>query len=219
MSNQAFLDIYQCIALRAPILLIPSNETKRKVMKTTDTITTRFDILKGIMFVCLLFGFVIMANAQNEADSIAPWESSIKLNGPRLGITYVGPGDAADILDTVYNADPFITQFGWQFENRLFTLENGTSGVIEYILLVGGLDQGLFLPNATVLAGLRTGKGWEFGAGPNLSLAGPGFAFGVGYTFKSENIFFPVNMGFVRSKSGYRVSLLVGFNARKKMTR
>lgn len=61
----------------------------------------------------------------------------LKLSGPRIGVTYV-TGDLADRLDEELDAAPVITQFGWQFETRLFTTDQGLSGLTELVPLLGG---------------------------------------------------------------------------------
>lgn len=123
----------------------------------------------------------------------------IHYNGPRVGFTLIGSGSAKDrLLENGYT--PFITQYGWQFENRIFNLGGGTSGLVEWVFLVGGLEKGLFLPSASMLIGIRDGKkGIEFGFGPNLSVSGVGMAFAVGGSFKSEKMYFPVNLAVVPS--------------------
>jgi hypothetical protein len=143
-----------------------------------------------------------------------PAVQPIRLAGPRIGATFIGPGEARDNLQNRLGAQPFITQFGWQFETRFFTLSDGSTGVFEFIPLVGGLEQGLFLPSASALVGFRGPEGLEFGFGPNLSLAGPGVVFALGVNFKSQEINFPVNFAVVASPSGARISLLIGFNVR-----
>ncbi|MBS4014579.1 MAG: hypothetical protein KGZ97_12630 [Bacteroidetes bacterium] len=140
----------------------------------------------------------------------------IKLSGPRLGVTYVSPGELADNLDSRYGMHPFFTQFGWQFEYRYFTLENGTSGLVELVALLGGMDQGVIFPSASLMIGLRNAQGLEFGFGPNISPSGSALVFAVGVTAQSQNINFPINFAVVPSNKGIRFSLLVGFNARKK---
>src|SRR3954467_9440515 len=102
------------------------------------------------------------------------------------------------------------TQFGWQFEKRLFTLANGVSGVVEFVPLIGGLDMGKFIPSASVLLGARLKNGIEFGAGPNLAIYnGPditggtstsanfGVVFATGFSVKSGKVNFPINIAFV----------------------
>ncbi len=160
-----------------------------------------------------------------------------KFSGPRIGVTGITSGTSADYI-TDKGKTPFVTQFGWQFEERLFTLNNGISGILEFVPLVGGIEQGMFLPSANFLIGLRGGvkKSFEFALGPNLSLSGLGMVFAAGTNFKSGKVNFPINLAIVPSvgsiktnydsktgattkqhiETGWRISLMVGFNSRKK---
>jgi hypothetical protein len=141
-------------------------------------------------------------------------QQSIKLGGPRLGFTVVA-GGLADKLKEDHDINPFLTQFGWQFETRIFTTSKGLTGLAEFIPLVGGLEQGTFITSLSALVGLRGPKGFELGVGPNVSVAGTGLVIAVGTNFQSEGINFPVNLAVVPSKDGMRASLLFGFNSRK----
>lgn len=156
---------------------------------------------------CCLNGFLVFA--QSSPEPVEP----VKLSGPRVGLTYITPGALAAGLKENFNADPILTQFGWQFETRYFALPNGVAGLVEFIALVGGLEQNLFLPSLSFLIGLRNANGLEFGFGPNLSLAGAAFVLAVGTNFKSGQLNIPVNVAVVPSSDGARVSLLLGFNA------
>lgn len=173
-----------------------------------------------------------------------------RFGGPRVGLTYISPGTSADYLASI-GKQPLITQFGWQFEGRLFTVDGNTQGMIEFVPLIGGMEQGLFIPSASVLLGVRFGekRAYEFGIGPNFSVAkdyrkettgSMGVVLAFGTSFKSGNINFPVNIAFVPSvgsmhnewdqannhempnaqkikyNTGWRLSLIVGFNNRKK---
>jgi hypothetical protein len=166
-------------------------------------------IISTIILFCGLI-FTLPVQAQMEIAEI----QTINLNGPRLGMTYIGPGEFADRLDNDFGVSPFITQFGWQLETRFFTLPNGVGGVIEAIGLIGGLEQNVFLPSASVLIGLRGARGFEFGVGPNLSLAGAALVIAGGITLQTNNINFPINFAVVPSNKGVRISILFGFNAR-----
>lgn len=168
-------------------------------------------IKKTTFLFCLLSTFAL--NAQHDSIKIIP---AINLNGPRVGLTYITGGVLADKLYSEMNINPLITQFGWQFESRYFTLPSGTAGLIEGVILVGGLEQGVFLPTGSFLIGLRNAAGLEFGFGPNLSLAGVGFVISAGITFRTNDINFPLNIAVVPSSKGVRISLLAGFNARRK---
>jgi hypothetical protein len=146
----------------------------------------------------------------------AAQQQSLKLSGPRLGFTILSQKYIDHIksdFDTDVNA--FMTQFGWQFETRVFTLDNGTSGLFEFVPLVGGLEQGKFLPSLSALIGIRGAKGLEFGIGPNVSLSGAGLVLAAGTNFQSQGVNFPVNLAVAPSNDGMRFSLLFGFNSRK----
>jgi hypothetical protein len=145
----------------------------------------------------------------------APAFEEIHLNGPRLGITVL-TGGVASKADRELSVNPFLTQFGWQFETRIFRMPNGTAGLLEIVPLIGGLEQGKFLPSLSALIGIRGPKGLEFGLGPNVSPAGAHIALAVGTSFRSNGINFPVNFAVVPGDGGARFSLLVGFNSRTR---
>ncbi|WP_192820142.1 hypothetical protein [Rufibacter sp. LB8] len=138
---------------------------------------------------------------------------NIKLGGPRIGFTFI-TGDLASELKEEHSISPFLTQFGWQFETRVFTTSSGFSGLAEVIPLVAGMEQGKFLPSVSALFGFRAPKGFELGLGPNLSMTGSALVVAVGTNFQSEGINFPVNLAVVPNKDGMRFSLLFGFNSR-----
>jgi hypothetical protein len=176
----------------------------------------------------------------------APVEQRLRYSGPRIGVTFLGPGESTDKMNEIFNRNinPVISQFGWQFETRFFTLDNGAQGLVEFVPLVGGLEQGLFIPSATAMVGFRTPKGYEIGVGPTISLGGPGIVFAAGTSFRSGKIVFPVNLAFIPSVTksysetteyiynaqtgmsephivpaykeytGFRVTLTIGFNSR-----
>ncbi len=158
----------------------------------------------------------------------------LKFSGPRIGFTVIGQGSTSDYIKDELGKKPFVTQFGWQLETRVFTLDNGTSGLFEWVALIGGVEQGMFLPSVSGLFGVRNKKGYEIGMGPNLSVSGLAMVFAVGTSFRSENVYFPVNLAVVTSvarkvekmdpdgnyydfieHTGVRIGLTVGFNTRK----
>ena len=78
-----------------------------------------------------------------------------KLSGPRFGFTYITDGSLMyniNDLPNVSKANPLIAQFGWQFEKQ-FECGN-TAGIVEFIPLIGGFEQGLFLPSFSTLVEL-----------------------------------------------------------------
>ena len=187
---------------------------------------------KIILATALSLVVVICANAQVE-----------KLAGPRVGVTYISAGSTADFLRQGFKDDgegiygstgsAFTTQYGWQWETRFADGGGNVVGIVEWIALVAGMEQGKFLPSLTSVIGIRTASGFEIGVGPNLSLAGVGMILGFGKNFKSGDLNIPVNLVFspgrqLRSSSSYdafnnpiqeyeynsgaRISLMFGFN-------
>lgn len=144
-----------------------------------------------------------------------PQDLTRELNrsGPRFGLTFLG-GALTDSLQSRHRIDvaPVITQFGWQFERQFASVEGGPVALNEWVLLVGGLDQGAFLPSLSWLVGIRFPNQLEFGVGPNLTPAGVALAWSAGMTFRAGALAVPVNVALVPSKYGMRSSILTGFN-------
>ena len=184
--------------------------------------------MKKILLTLALGLGLLTANAQID-----------RLAGPRIGFTLLTHGSSADFINdrsSEYNTDgtgevytegqkvAFMSQYGWQWETRF--VDNGEiAGLVEWVVVVGGMEQGMFLPAVSSLVGIRTGNGMEAAIGPNLSLSGIGMVFTLGKNFKSGDLNFPVNIAFVPGKSsawgdggeptGARISLIVGFNMSK----
>ena len=148
--------------------------------------------------------------------AVPPVEQAASLSGPRLGFTFLSDGIVGRLKeDAMINVSPVVTQFGWQFEKQFYSTENGPTAVTEWVVLVGGLEQGVVLPSVSWLVGMRTMKGVEFGIGPNITPVGAALAVAAGMTFRAGGLNVPVNLAVVPSKSGVRVSLLAGFNTRR----
>jgi hypothetical protein len=139
----------------------------------------------------------------------------VSLAGPRIGLTFLGDGTLARLRENGLAVSSPVSQFGWQFERRLYTNANGLMAVTEWVPLVAGLEQSQAIPSLSWLVGLRTLQGAEFGVGPNLTPAGAGLALAAGVTFRSGALNVPVNVAVVRTNAGARVSVLSGFNLRQ----
>jgi len=169
----------------------------------------------------LVFVVVVGAGIAREAGAqVLPAQTppeTMSLSGPRVGATFLSDGVRSK-LNSETNAEvgSVISQFGWQKEKRFLSSPTGLTGVTEFVLLVGGMDQGVFLPSFSWLVGMRTVKGIEFAVGPNVTAAGLALAGAAGVTFRTGNLNIPVNLALVPSKSGLRVSLLAGFNSRRR---
>jgi hypothetical protein len=140
---------------------------------------------------------------------------TVNLSGPRIGMTMLSPG-VIETLKTDHDVEvgSLISQFGWQKEKRFLSSPTGFTGVTEFVFLVGGMEQGVFLPSLNWLVGARTAQGIEFAAGPNVTPAGVGLVIAGGLTFQTGNLNIPVNVAVVPSKQGARMSFLIGFNGR-----
>jgi hypothetical protein len=142
---------------------------------------------------------------------------SMSLEGPRIGATFLSPGIRARLRDRrSLDVGSVITQIGWQTEKRFLTSSSGWTGVIEGVVLAGGMEQGVVIPSLNWLMGLRTPTGVEFAIGPNLTAAGIALVAAGGVTFKAGDLNVPVNLAVVPSKEGIRVSMLAGFNWRRR---
>ena len=140
----------------------------------------------------------------------------MSLAGPRIGVTFLDDGVRQKLAERGIDVGFAISQFGWQKEKRFLSSDTGWTGVHEFVLLLGGVDQGVVLPSFNWMVGARTSSGVEFAVGPNLTPAGFALAAAAGVTFRTGNLNIPVNLAVVPSKSGTRISMLAGFNARKR---
>ena len=172
-----------------------------------------------------------------------------QLAGPRVGMTFISEGSTADFLHNGLDyvtedgktyklgetGSAFTTQYGWQWESRFADGGGEVVGIVEWVALVAGMEQGRFAPSLTSVIGARTSSGFEVGCGPSLSLAGVGMVFAIGKNFQSGSLNMPVNLVFMPGKeiesswhndiddsfvdytynSGARISLMVGFNLAK----
>lgn len=120
-----------------------------------------------------------------------PHYNVLNLEGPRMGYSFL-TGDAAQIFkDPVskggYNGYPALFQFGYQFEKQYLN-EGKFQALFEFIPMVSGLDQGLFIPSLTVMNGLRNNiNGIEFAIGPSFNVIKQSKQFQV------DGVWYPAN--------------------------
>lgn len=193
--------------------------------------------------ISILFIFSVLTfNATSQIDN---------LSGPRIGAVFISASPASSFLrgdlalDQTGELPPSYDDFakgsltslyGWQFESRFADGYNVT-GIVEWIVLVAGMEKGKFLPSVSSMVGARLESGLEFAVGPNLSLAGVAMVFGIGYNFKAGDLNLPINLAIVPGRTqtqdpytfidsegvytsvpefeyntGNRISITVGFN-------
>jgi hypothetical protein len=162
---------------------------------------------KTITFICVLT-LASTCFCQTNLDEVD------KLSGPRFGVSYIGTGSTAQVLNRVNtmdslsyanysgSANTMTTQYGWQWETRFADTGGPVVGLVEWVALIAGMEKGLFLPSFSTLVGIRSDNGLEFATGPNLSGSGLGFVFALGYNYKKGDLNLPINIAFVPNKMG-----------------
>jgi len=95
-------------------------------------------------------------------------------NGPRMGLVLVG-GDLEDVLtrsekEGGYDVVPVLSQFGYQFE-KVYLSSGNFQALAEGMILMTGLEQGLFNPSFAFMNGFRNAKtGIEVAFGPSIKM-------------------------------------------------
>lgn len=169
-----------------------------------------------VLAVAAVISFAMPAAAQSVILP-PPAPQEVNLSGPRFGITALSDGVIKDIAARRGIAvPPMISQFGWQAERAFYRNDSGVAAVTEFVVLLGGLEHDLKIPSFTWLVGMRNASGAEFGIGPNFSPAGSALAIAAGVTFRHGYLNVPVNVAVVPSKYGTRISMLTGFNMRRR---
>ena len=182
------------------------------------TADKRLTMRSGTRTFFAAIGLLLAACASAGAQSLPRGVTDVvDMTGPRFGFTVLNQ-ESVDALFEKRNitVKPLVSQFGWQFERRLYTNGDGVTMLMEWIPLVSGLEQGLALPSLNWLVGVRTSSGTEFGLGPNITPLGVGLVAAAGVTVKTGALHVPFNFAIATSESGARVSVMTGFNVRKR---
>ncbi len=109
-------------------------------------------------------------NLKNNPDTYV-----LENDGPRMGFTVFSGSAASRIREGRetggYDAFPMMFQFGYQFEKQYLN-EGRWQALFEFIPMITGIDQGLFIPSLTIMNGFRDNYGgWEIAFGPTLNVA------------------------------------------------
>ena len=173
--------------------------------------------MRVAVLMVLIATLAVPVGAQSQTPDITippPPLKTVSLAGPRIGVTMLSEGVVNRLHERSIDVRPGITQFGWQFEKEFYSKQGGVAAMNEFVMLFGGLEQGVVLPSLNWMVGLRSSSGAEFGIGPNLTPAGVALALAGGVTFRSGALNVPVTFAIVPSSAGTRVSMLTGFNLR-----
>ena len=178
------------------------------------------DVMVNRIAVFLLVALAASSQSAPAQVLAPPVPDVMKLSGPRMGVTFLSDEVVHRLrndIDGDFNGvGSVFSQFGWQWEKRFYSGANGVTALTEWALLFGGMEQGAVIPSLSWLVGARTAKGIEFAVGPNFTPVGVALAAAVGVNFPIGQLNVPVNLAVVPSKTGVRVSMLAGFNMRKR---
>jgi hypothetical protein len=149
------------------------------------------------------------------ADQMAKQLPRQTLSGPRFGFTTF-TGETADRRDQA-GLESIMTQFGWQFETQILSLTGGQRALMEWVLLVGGVEQDELNLSLGWLTGYRLSSGFELGVGPNFSYSKDSkdvttsMVFAGGATLPFGDLFVPINLAVAVAKGGPRITVLTGW--------
>ncbi len=137
------------------------------------------------------------------------------LSGPRFGFTTF-TGDVARFRNAM-GKEVIMSQFGWQFETQVVSTRSGNQALMEWVVLVGGVEQDELNLSLSWLAGYRLPSGLEFGVGPNVSVRKEGgdpttsMVVAGGTTLPFGEVYVPINLALAFAEGGPRVTTLIGW--------
>ncbi len=171
-------------------------------------------------FSALFLMLVIASCAAFPQEFEAP-EGFVMIVGPRIGGAYVfdTPDNFTASLRTLYPTGSYVpafTLFGVIAEQRILLGETKSHFAFQEVLLLGGLEQAVALPEAAFLIGYRDASGFEFGLGPIASLAGIGVVTAIGWTLSFRGVYVPIDVSVIlpNATRPASVALTTGFNFR-----
>ena len=143
-----------------------------------------------------------------------------RLSGPRFGFT-VFTGDVAKARQAL-GKQAIMSQFGWQFETQIVSTESGNQALMEWIILLGGLEQSERNLSLSWMAGYRLPNGLELGVGPNLSVrpaedpekviaSTTSIVMAAGATLPFGELYVPANLAVAFAEGGPRITTLLGW--------
>jgi hypothetical protein len=137
------------------------------------------------------------------------------LSGPRFGFTTF-TGEVAELRNYI-GKESIMSQFGWQFETQVVSTQSGNQALMEWVVLVGGVEQDELNLSLSWLAGYRLPNGLEFGVGPNVSVRKEGgdpttsMVIAGGATLPFGELYVPINLAVAFAEGGPRITTLLGW--------
>jgi hypothetical protein len=162
---------------------------------------------------------ILAAALPASGEDLTQPEAFSMILGPRIGGSYIfdTPENFSTSIATLYPAGnyfPVFTLFGITFEQRILLGETRSHFAFQEVVLVGGLEQGIALPEAAILIGYRDFSGFEFGIGPIVHMQGLGVLAALGWTFSYAGVFVPVDISLIIPNRDRPAAIAVttGFN-------
>ncbi|MFY0644701.1 MAG: hypothetical protein JXR19_09580 [Bacteroidia bacterium] len=170
----------ESLYIRLRLMDIKTETVDKEIVKEYLYIPEKIGVMLSLA-VNELLGLESDQALENSLTSKSSYESAVnnphynvlQLSGPRMGYTFI-TGEAAGIMALPksqggYDAYPALFQFGYQFEKQYLN-EGKFQALFEFIPMISGLDQGMFIPSLTVMNGLRNNvNGIEFAIGPSIN--------------------------------------------------
>lgn len=167
--------------IRIRMMNIAQDKIEKEVVKEflyiPQKINTMVTIIVNEMFNLPNDAAIVNSLSNKESYESAvnnPEYQRLNLSGPRMGYTFF-TGETASVLRAPknkggYDALPAFFQIGYQFEAQYLN-EGKWQALAEFIPLISGMDQGLFIPSVAILNGIRNNKnGLEFAVGPSFNI-------------------------------------------------
>jgi hypothetical protein len=159
----------------------------------------------------------VFAQVPEIPDSMrAPVLPRQHLSGPRFGFTTF-TGDVATYRNQVMDKSSIMSQFGWQFETQIVSTRSGNQALMEWVVLVGGVEQDELNLSLSWLAGYRLPNGIELGVGPNVSVnkdsdePTTSMVIAGGATMPFGELHVPINIAVAFAEGGPRITTLFGW--------
>lgn len=181
---------------------------------------------KPAFFGAALLAFLLTGGfaQQDEGEQKLILVRQNRLNGPRLGITYVFENENLDRDGTLAprlsarGIDNIISQFGWHFEWVVAPESGGPAFATQFMPFVRGVEYGIVIPSASLMLGIRMPVGIEFGMGPDVMATFDekepvvtSLMIGFGHTVRFGGVRIPIKVALSTSKAGNHISFVFGY--------
>lgn len=162
----------------------------------------------------LFAGSSVYATSEDGYESVTL--TSRKLNGPRLGMSYMLGKELPSINGK--EVGPLISQFGWHFEWLVRPEGGGPAFVTQLIPFLGGVEHSLLIPSMSLVLGIRMPFGFEFGMGPHLTTRftkeepiSPSLVIAAGQSINFSGVSIPLNLAVTTSQAGQALAFVFGY--------